>query len=121
MDCKKRRFGVMKTINPYKLFVGVQVPYWLMRRKEITPGAKLCYALLCRFAGRKGVVYLNIKTLAKDLACSSILVEKYLTILMEHNLLKKIITSDCYHFLDHEWITEENSNDPDYNYYTECY
>ena len=39
--------------NPYKLFVGSFIPEWLERRKEISPGAKLCYARLLRHADRE--------------------------------------------------------------------
>jgi hypothetical protein len=56
-----------RLINPYKLFVGSFIPNWLLKREEISQGAKLCYARLCQYAGEDGECYPSQKKLAEAL------------------------------------------------------
>jgi Helix-turn-helix domain len=64
--------------NPWHLFVGSFLPNWLLDRRELTPGAKLCYARLCQFAGRHGVAYPTQLELAAALGVTDRQVRKYL-------------------------------------------
>jgi hypothetical protein len=50
---------VKSQFNAYHFFAGAFVPAWLLSRQEISPGAKLTYALLARQANSSGVTQLN--------------------------------------------------------------
>jgi hypothetical protein len=108
-------------INPYKCFHGSLVPNWLMPRKEISPGAKLCYGRLAQYAGKKAVAYPRQRVLAEELGVSDRQIRSYIRELAYPPLhpdgmrdyaplievvqlgLKK---ANRYFFLDHPWIQE---------------
>jgi len=104
-----------KRINPFMLFIGAFVPNWLLIRPEISPGEKLCYARLCQFAGRNGIAFPKLETLAKELACSVSQVQRNLNVLIEQGLIEKdragLQASNHYYFLEHRWMSEEMSSD----------
>src|SRR5687767_1040770 len=54
-------------INPSGLFHGSYIPEWLELIPTISAGAKLCYARLCRYAGKNGVAWPHEDTLAAKL------------------------------------------------------
>ena len=96
--------------NPYKLFVGSFIPEWLERRKEISPGAKLCYARLLRHADREtGIAWPKQETLGEELGVSSRMIRDYLGELGEQGLIESrrlgLKKSNRYRFLLHPWIT----------------
>jgi Helix-turn-helix domain len=97
-------------INPYKLFVGSFVPNWLLRRKEVSPGAKLCYARLCQYAGQAGEAFPYQESLAEELGVSLRQAQEYLKELQQHRLIESrqrgFQQSNVYRFLNHTWITE---------------
>ena len=64
--------------NPWQLFVGSMLPNWLLERRELTLGAKVCYARLCQYAGRYGVAYPTQVELAESLGVSERHVRRYL-------------------------------------------
>lgn len=100
-----------KYINPYNLFIGSFIPNWLLKRSEISPGAKLCYARLCQFAGRNGDCHPKQETLAKEFGCSRSQVIRYLKELERCKLIEKLRIglrcSNRYKFLDHQWIRDD--------------
>lgn len=94
--------------NPYKLFVGSFIPNWLLHRKEISQGAKLCYARLCQYAGKDGIAWPAQKTLAEELGCSEREVQRYLKQLIESGLIaseqRGLGKPNIYRFRHHAWI-----------------
>lgn len=50
--------------NVYHFFAGAFVPFWLVSRQEIGPGAKLTYAALAQQANSRGAVQLNFRVQA---------------------------------------------------------
>jgi hypothetical protein len=96
--------------NPYKMFIGSFVPNWLMRRSELSQGAKLCYARLAQYAGEGGHAHPAQETLAKELAVSGRQVRKYLTELIAHELLTThqfgLAQTNAYVFLWHKWMED---------------
>jgi len=98
----------MKYINPYKQFHGSFVPEWLMEREEISPGAKLCYARLARFAGKDGHCFPKRDKIAKGIGVSDRQVGRYISELCNYNLIeyKKMGLGkpNEYRFLLHEWM-----------------
>jgi hypothetical protein len=53
--------------NPYHVHGGVFVPHYLLSSGEISPGAKLVYALLAQSADRRGEALLNVQLLAAEM------------------------------------------------------
>lgn len=106
---------VTKRINPYKQFIGSFVPDWLMARKEISQGAKLCYARLCRYAGKDGKCFPKQSTLAVELGVSINMVPRYLKELTAYNLIE-VIRQGCgkpnlYYFLNNSFIQDINNSE----------
>jgi N-methylhydantoinase A/oxoprolinase/acetone carboxylase beta subunit len=53
--------------NVYHFFAGAFVPFWLLSRQEIGPGAKLTYAALAQQANSRGTVQLHFRVQAAAL------------------------------------------------------
>jgi len=79
-------------------------------RREVSQGAKLCYARLAQFAGKDGECFPKQETLAAELGVSERQGRAYLTELGEFALVETeqhgLCTSNNYHFLDHVWMHE---------------
>ena len=94
--------------NPYRLFTGSWIPEWLLERTEISPGAKLCYARLARFAGRDGNCHPFQSTIAKALGCSERQIRRYTDELVDCLLIEEerrgMGQPNRYHFLKHLWM-----------------
>jgi hypothetical protein len=58
---------VKANFNVYHFFAGAFVPFWLVSRQEISPGAKLTYASLAQQANSRGAVQLNFRVQAAAL------------------------------------------------------
>lgn len=56
--------------NPHNLFFNAWAPKSVLSDIEISDGAKLCYALLCKYAGKAGFCWPGQKKLARDMGCS---------------------------------------------------
>jgi hypothetical protein len=67
-----------RTLNPWNLFVGAMIPNWLCARGELSPGAKLCYARLCQYAGQHGVAFPSQLELSTALGVSERHARRYL-------------------------------------------
>lgn len=97
-------------INPYNLFVGSFIPNWLLRRGEISPGAKLCYARLAQFAGKDGECFPAQATLASEIGSGERQIRRYLSELEEEELIHSIHVGlnqpNRYRFLWHPWMEE---------------
>jgi hypothetical protein len=105
-----------KYVNPYNNSPGAYLPNWMMRRKEMSPGHKLCYARLTQYAGRNGIAFPKQETLAHELGVSVRQTRRYLEELESNfNLLESVQrgkrTSNEYHFLHHDWMKEDDTKD----------
>ena len=101
----------MKLVIPeVEGWASVKVPDWLMRRGEITPGAKLLYGLMARYAGKNGQCFPRQSKLAADMQVSARWVQAMLKELVDAKLVKVIQTgknqSNCYHFLLTHWVLD---------------
>ncbi len=98
----------LKFINPWKLFVGIFIPNWLIGRPELTFGAKFCYGILCQFSGRKGRCFPKQEQLASRLGVSTRQVVKYIKQLEKYELIiafkNEFRGRNVYRFLDHPWM-----------------
>ena len=98
-----------KFINPYKMFSSSMIPNWLLERKEISAGAKLCYARLAQYAGKNGECFPLQKTLAQELGVSPRTVRDYISELVVQGLIVSQQTGltkpNRYFFLKHPWMS----------------
>lgn len=53
--------------NVYHFFAGAFVPFWLLSRQEVGPGAKLTYAAMAQQANSRGAVQLHFRVQAAAL------------------------------------------------------
>jgi Helix-turn-helix domain len=96
-------------INPYRLFTGSFLPTWLLERRELSPGAKLVYARLARYAGKRGVAYPRQLTLAREVGLGVRQVKRHIAELRRCELVAVALSGRGkparYYFLGHLWIT----------------
>jgi DNA-binding transcriptional MocR family regulator len=59
-------------INPWRIFQGSFIPNAVMQlpRRRMTSEAKICYGRLLRFAGKRGVAFPHVRTLALEVGLS---------------------------------------------------
>lgn len=76
--------------NPYRLFHGIFIPEALVRCLDLTPGAKIAYGRLVRYAGKDGVCHPRQETLAREIGVSARQVRSYLQELIRNRFLKVI-------------------------------
>ncbi len=104
-------------INPHRQFSGAFCPNWLLFRKEISPGAKLCYARLCNFAAATGVAWPAQATLAAELGVSREQVNDYVKELVAWELIevdrRGLTLTNRYRFPDHIWMQCPEESPPD--------
>jgi hypothetical protein len=58
--------------NPFRLFFGIYIPEAMLRCSLLSSGAKLCYGVLCRYAGEKGRCWPSQDQLATALGGGSV-------------------------------------------------
>ncbi len=94
--------------NPFRLFNGLFVPEALARHRGLSPGAKLAYGRLARYAGQDGQCYPAVPTLAREIGVGLRQAQKYLGELERVKLIRRISrfsengqTSNQYQFLWH--------------------
>ena len=92
--------------NPYRLFYGVFIPEGLLRFPGVSPGAKLCYGRLARYAGERGVCWPLQCDLARELGVSVRNVRRYLQELQSEFFIRArqrgLNRSNEYEFLWHK-------------------
>lgn len=77
----------MRFINPKKLWTFARVPNWLMKRKDVSPGAKLCYGRLSQFCDDLGRASPSREDLADELAVTPASIDRYLSELINCGVL----------------------------------
>jgi hypothetical protein len=70
-------FTVGQPFNPYRRFYGSFIPEQVSRFKGLSPGAKIVYGRLCRYAGKDGKVYPSMPTLGLEIGIGSKQVRRY--------------------------------------------
>lgn len=108
--------GYIPTINPYRMFRGAVLPNWLMRRSEVSPMAKICYARLAQYAGKNGKAYPKISTLAKEMGIKERQAQNVIKELKDAWLIHVVLRRSnsrpsLYVFLEHPW--QSMSDEPE--------
>lgn len=81
---------VGQPFSPFRLFHGIFVPETLVRTDAISPGAKLAYGRLCRYAGQDGRCYPAVGTLGSEIGISERQAQRYLAELERANLIRRV-------------------------------
>jgi hypothetical protein len=104
---------VGQPFNPFGLFNGIWIPEALVKAKGISPGAKIVYGRLTRYAGPDGNCYPAVPTLAAEVGLSVRQTQNYLAELTREELVRRIPrisgsgqTSNAYVFLWHPLLAE---------------
>ncbi len=94
--------------NPHLTFVGVLVPNCILRRREISHGAKLAYGVLCQRAGKDGKCFPGQKHIADELGVSVRQARSYLEELERVVLIGRkrvgLGRTNRYWFYRHPWM-----------------
>jgi len=69
---------VGQPFNPFGLFVGIFIPEALVRTKDISPGAKVAYGRLVRYAGQDGDCHPSVKSIAQEIGVKERQAQRYL-------------------------------------------
>jgi hypothetical protein len=96
--------------NVYHFFAGAFVPFWLLSRQEISPGAKLTYAALAQQANSRGAVQLHFRVQAASLGEDEGQLSRHLMELEEVGLIQvsrgNVSQEDIRVFFPpHPWMT----------------
>jgi len=104
--------------NPYRLFYGVFIPEALVRYAFVSPGAKLCYGRLIRYAGEKGKCFPSQEALARELGVSVRNVRRYIQELRSKGFIRTVRqglqSSNEYEFLWHPIFDGSERTDSSY-------
>src|ERR1700690_4230430 len=102
-------FEVGQPFNPFGLFTGIFIPDALVRSTLVSPGAKLVYGRLARYAGQDGKCYPAVDTLATEIGLGERQVQRDISELERRRLLRRLgryvgraQTSNAFEFLWHE-------------------
>ena len=64
------------------------IPNDILRRTDLSHGAKLCCARLIQYADKDGQAFPKLKTLGEELGCSPRNVQRFIAELEDHKLLR---------------------------------
>jgi hypothetical protein len=91
---RERRKGVGfrkgEPFNPYKMFTGLFIPEGLARCDWISPGGKLVWGRLARYASFDGRCYPTMKTLGKEIGLGERQAQKYVSELERKELIRRV-------------------------------
>ena len=76
--------------NPFGLFNGIFIPEALAKSRMVSPGAKLTWGRLARFAGQDGRCYPAVETLGSEIGVGERQTQKYLAELERLKLIRRI-------------------------------
>jgi hypothetical protein len=102
--------SVGQPFNPYKRFPGAQIPEAICRYKGLSPGAKLAYGRLARFAGEDGECWPAVETVGREVGVGKTQARTYLHELRDKHFIAiepRLGTSDVFTFLWHEAFAGE--------------
>jgi Helix-turn-helix domain len=85
---ERQPFAVGEPFNPYKMFNGIFIPDSICRWEYLSPGSKLVYGRLCRFAGKNGKAYPSIAALSKGIGISPKQARRYVRELEDEGFVR---------------------------------
>ena len=85
---KQRANIILQGFDPLSAGGFTQIPNFILKAKNISPGAKLCYAMLLSYAWHNECCYPGQSRLAKDMGSGQRTVVRYLSELEKKKYLK---------------------------------
>ena len=85
-------------VNIHKLLNGIWIPEAMLKYRDISPGAKLCYGRLCRYSGKNGEAYPSYKELASELGVKERMAKNYIKELKDVGLIEVVRTKTTNHY-----------------------
>jgi hypothetical protein len=70
---------VGQPFNPFRIFTGIFIPEALVRSDLVSPGAKLAYGRLARYAGQDGRCFPAVETLAQEIGVGKRQAQRYVS------------------------------------------
>jgi hypothetical protein len=80
---------VGQPFNPFRLFTGIFIPEALVRSNLVSPGAKMAYGRLARYAGQDGRCFPAVGKLAQEIGVGERQAQKYLAELENAKLIRR--------------------------------
>jgi hypothetical protein len=109
----RNRPKIGERFNPFKRFTGLFVPEPLARYEGISPGAKLVFGRLARYAGKNGECWPSVEKLASEVGLGERMTRKHLAELKKQGFIEteprfesRRQTSSWYFFRWHEVFDE---------------
>lgn len=102
--------------RPYQRFrTFILIPHGLASHKGFTPGAKLVYGILSKYAGKDGSCFPSMKTIGQDLGMTERWASKLVGELEKGGLLHKTRggkgRANRYNFVWRDWLDQPNRKD----------
>ena len=73
--------------NPFKRYYTLQIPEGVARYRGLSPGAKVVYGRLYRYAGQKGVAFPAVETLAEEVGLGTRQTQTYIAELQAEDFI----------------------------------
>ena len=80
---------VGQPFNPFRLFTGIFIPEALVQSRLVSPGAKMAYGRLARYAGQDGRCFPAVESLGQEIGVGKRQAQKYLAELEKRNLIRR--------------------------------
>ena len=80
---------VGQPFNPFRLFTGIFIPEALVQSKLVSPGAKMAYGRLTRYAGQDGKCFPAVETLGQEIGVGERQAQRYLGELERTKLIRR--------------------------------
>jgi hypothetical protein len=80
---------VGQPFNPFRIFTGIYIPEALVQSKLVSPGAKVAYGRLARYAGQDGKCFPAVETLGEEIGVGERQAQRYLGELERARLIRR--------------------------------
>lgn len=80
---------VGQPFNPFRFFTGIFIPEALVRSYLVSPGAKMAYGRLARYAGQDGRCFPAVATLGEEIGVGERQAQRYIAELERANLIRR--------------------------------
>ena len=95
--------------NPFRRYHTLNIPEGVARFRGLSPGAKLVYGRLYRYAGQKGVAFPSVEALSEEVGLGVRQTQAYIAELQEQNFIyvqRRYHQGCVYQFQDHPALTK---------------
>ena len=105
-------------VNPFKQYYVIVIPEGVVAYRGLSPGAKIVYGRLQRYAGRKGIAFPNIPELSHEIGLGERQTKDYLNELVDQKFIHRervFAKGNVYKFYDHPCLRGSEVGSPRVN------